>query len=135
MWFRVQVAHPIPIELNTMYYVKQMCPLLCPLLCPIGHIFCCALLYMGHPQTFNLFELLWQSEGLNPKPIELNLVLFILAKIRCKNKCALLYALFCALKGTYFVVPSLFYLFNKCALLCVLFCALQGTYFVVPTFI
>ena len=28
---------------------------------------------------------LWQSEGLNPKPVELNLVLFILAKISCKT--------------------------------------------------
>ena len=69
---------------------------MCPLLCPIGHIFCCALLYMAQPQTFNLFELLWQSEGLNPKPIELNLVLFILAKISCQNNCANFCASFCA---------------------------------------
>ena len=57
---------------------------------------------MGRPQAFNLFELLWQSEGLNPQtsnlfdllwqreelnpnPKDLNLVLYILAKISCKN--------------------------------------------------
>ena len=48
---------------------------------------------------------LWQSEGFNPKPIELNLVLFILAKISCKNKCTLKCTLFCTPQGTYFVVP------------------------------
>ena len=66
-------------ELNPKYYVKQTCPLLCPL----GHIFCCALLYIVNVPPLSLFHIF--------------------------NKCDLLCALFCALRGTYFVVPFFIY--------------------------
>ena len=59
---------------------KNKCnPLLHPILHPILHpTLICSIFY---PQTFNLFELLWQSEGLNPKPIELNTMYYV------KHKC------------------------------------------------
>ena len=57
---------------------------------------------MFYPQTFNLFELLWWSEGFNPKPIELNLVLFILAKISCKTNVPTFVPTLMPTLGTYF---------------------------------
>ena len=74
-----------------------MCPLLCPLLCPIGHIFCCAPLYIVKQPTleaqfymikwfiFNKKQLTFICSMFNPKPVELNLVLFILAKLSLRQ--------------------------------------------------
>ena len=45
-------------------------------------------------------------KGLNPKPIELNLVLFILAKISCKTNVPSFVPTFVPTLGTYFVVPT-----------------------------
>ena len=51
-------------------------PTLMPTLGTLGTYFC-AYFYIAQPQTFNLFELLWQSEGFNPNPIELNTMYYV----------------------------------------------------------
>ena len=71
--------------------------------------FICSMFY---PQTFNLFELLWQSEGLNPKPVELNLVLFILAKISCKTNVPSFVPSFVPYRAHILLCPPLY---SKCA--------------------
>ena len=52
--------------------------------------FICSIFY---PQTFNLFELLWRIEGLNPKPIELNINYYV--KTNVPHFCAPLGYKFC----------------------------------------
>ena len=96
--------NPKPVELNLVLFIlakiscKTNSPTFSPTLSTLLSLF---YLFGGAEKDQDLnythYNLLWQSEGLNPKPIELNLVLFILAKISCKNKCALFCALFCAL--------------------------------------
>ena len=77
-----------------------MCPSLCPLLCPIGHIFCCALLYIINVPPLSLF---YSFSG--PKKDQV-LYLPKLFKLNLKFYVKTIAPTFAPILGAYFYAPT-----------------------------